>query len=128
MSYCLIVLIGSCNPICVSVSVIRQSLLYCLIRCLNACDMPMSRAICTLGIRHKNNPFKGIGKKVSWILNWVSDARKPRPKSGFVNSIRDTLCKSNLVNFLNDLCLCQLVRVNEFLKSLLKCWCWSVVN
>ena len=88
----------------------------------------MSRAVGTLGIRHKNNPIKGWGKIVSWILNWIAGARKPRPKSGFVNSIRDTLCKSNLVNFLNDLCLGQLVRVNEFLKSLLKGWGWSVIN
>ena len=110
MSYCLIVLIGSCNPICVSVLVIRQSLPYCLIRCLNACDMPMSRAICTLDNRHKNNPIKGWGKIVSWILNWVTDTRKPRPKSGFALSRR--LSKVNLVDLLNNLCLCQLVRVN----------------
>ena len=36
MSYCLIVLIGTCNPISVSVTTLRQSSVYCLNACLIA--------------------------------------------------------------------------------------------
>ena len=46
MSYCLIVLIGTCNPNCISVLVLRQSSIYCLNACLIAVGVhiPMSRA------------------------------------------------------------------------------------
>ena len=47
MSYCLIVLIGTCNPNCISVLVLRQSSMYCLNACLIAVGVhiPMSRGL-----------------------------------------------------------------------------------
>ena len=121
MSYCLIVLIGTCNPNCVSVLVLRQSSIYCLNACLIAVGVhiPMSRGLFSEVSRIKYPRYS----LPSWSTDILFTTRRTKTPTE-VGVVMGRLIFKN-INHLSHLSLSKSKLFNNFLSLFL---CRSLTN